>query len=274
MEVSNLDSLTYLKPFLAVIRSEETNGIITGVALSSVNKFVNYLLGKTSKNADKSLESIAEAVIQCRFEATDPESDEVVLMKILEVLLSCIESPLATSLPDELVFEMVQTCYKMGNLTRLSELLRKTAEQTVIKMIETIFHHVSFLTNQQIQNESSHRINHNGNTFINSKGVCFVNEQGNDKKLYSTKDLLLKIEKEEVGRKGFGLACLVKLMAFLCSILQFSPDDDSLQLDEPCFLGLKILNTIIDTCDLNLLQTPQLLVIFRDNLCSHNLLKV
>ena len=36
-------------------------------------------------NADKALENIAETVTHCRFEATDPDSDEVVLMKILQV---------------------------------------------------------------------------------------------------------------------------------------------------------------------------------------------
>ena len=36
-------------------------------------------------NVAKSVESIAEAVIHCRFEATDPDSDEVVLIKILQV---------------------------------------------------------------------------------------------------------------------------------------------------------------------------------------------
>jgi hypothetical protein len=36
-------------------------------------------------NKVKVLESIADSVTHCRFEATDPESDEVVLMKILKV---------------------------------------------------------------------------------------------------------------------------------------------------------------------------------------------
>jgi len=32
----------FLAPFLAVIRSEETTGPITGLALTSVNKFLSY----------------------------------------------------------------------------------------------------------------------------------------------------------------------------------------------------------------------------------------
>ena len=36
--------MVYLAPFLEVIRSENTTGPITGVALSSINKFLSYNL--------------------------------------------------------------------------------------------------------------------------------------------------------------------------------------------------------------------------------------
>jgi len=47
---SDLDEITpneFLEPFLDVIRSEETTGPITGLALTSVNKFLSYgLIGE------------------------------------------------------------------------------------------------------------------------------------------------------------------------------------------------------------------------------------
>lgn len=37
----------FLRPFLEVVRSEDTTGPITGLALTSVNKFLSYgLIGK------------------------------------------------------------------------------------------------------------------------------------------------------------------------------------------------------------------------------------
>ena len=46
-DLSEIDVNTFLGPFLDVIRSEDTTGPITGVALSSVNKFLSYsLIGK------------------------------------------------------------------------------------------------------------------------------------------------------------------------------------------------------------------------------------
>ena len=41
-DLSAIDVNTFLGPFLDVIRSEDTTGPITGVALSSVNKFLSY----------------------------------------------------------------------------------------------------------------------------------------------------------------------------------------------------------------------------------------
>ena len=48
LDFSDLDSNIFLGPFLEVIRSEDTTGPITGVALSSINKFLSYgLIGKS-----------------------------------------------------------------------------------------------------------------------------------------------------------------------------------------------------------------------------------
>ena len=50
-DLSEIDVNTFLGPFLDVIRSEDTTGPITGVALSSVNKFLSYgLIGMCSTN--------------------------------------------------------------------------------------------------------------------------------------------------------------------------------------------------------------------------------
>ena len=52
--------------------------------------------------------AIGFTVTHCRFEATDPESDEVVLMKILHVLLACVRGAAGRLLSDDMIYEMVQ----------------------------------------------------------------------------------------------------------------------------------------------------------------------
>jgi hypothetical protein len=64
--------------------------------------------------------AIADAVTHCRFEATDNDSDEVVLFKILRVLLACLRCPAGALLSDHAVCEMLQTCFRMSVQVRLS----------------------------------------------------------------------------------------------------------------------------------------------------------
>lgn len=50
-ELSDVEPNVFLRPFLEVVRSEDTTGPITGLALTSVNKFLSYgLIGKKSQH--------------------------------------------------------------------------------------------------------------------------------------------------------------------------------------------------------------------------------
>ncbi|EGG23568.1 Arf guanyl-nucleotide exchange factor [Cavenderia fasciculata] len=138
-DFKTLDTVSYLDPFLLVIRSQETSGPITGTALTSVNKFLNLFINADSNNIQSAIKSIAESAAHCKFEATDSRSDEVVLMKILQVLLSCVKNPAGIYLSDDLVYEIVQTCYLMIDQSRSSELLKKTAEVTIQEIVTIIF---------------------------------------------------------------------------------------------------------------------------------------
>lgn len=137
---TELDVNTFLGPFLEVIRSEDTTGPITGVALSSVNKFLSYgLIDPSVESARSGIDNLADAVTHARFVGTDPSSDEVVLMKILQVLRTLLLSPVGVHMTNESVCEIMQSCFRICFEMRLSELLRRTAEQTLIDMVQLLF---------------------------------------------------------------------------------------------------------------------------------------
>ena len=49
-ELNEIEPNAFLSPFLEVVRSEDTTGPITGLALTSINKFLSYgLVGKFEK---------------------------------------------------------------------------------------------------------------------------------------------------------------------------------------------------------------------------------
>lgn len=130
----------FLSPFLEVIRSEDTSGPITGLALASINKFLLYgLVDPESDGVSVAIENIADAITHTRFVGTDPASDEVVLMKILHVLQTLLLCPAGALLTDEAVCEIMQSCFRICFEMRLSELLRKSAEHTLMNMVQLLF---------------------------------------------------------------------------------------------------------------------------------------
>ncbi|XP_045926330.1 Golgi-specific brefeldin A-resistance guanine nucleotide exchange factor 1 isoform X2 [Micropterus dolomieu] len=139
-ELSNVEPNVFLRPFLEVVRSEDTTGPITGLALTSVNKFLSYgLIDANHEAAAEAIENMADAVTHARFVGTDPASDEVVLMKILQVLRTLLLTPVGAHLTNESVCEIMQSCFRICFEMRLSELLRKSAEHTLVDMVQLLF---------------------------------------------------------------------------------------------------------------------------------------
>ncbi|XP_039403123.1 Golgi-specific brefeldin A-resistance guanine nucleotide exchange factor 1 isoform X4 [Mauremys reevesii] len=139
-ELSEIEPNIFLRPFLEVIRSEDTTGPITGLALTSVNKFLSYaLIDPSHEGTAEGMENMADAVTHARFVGTDPASDEVVLMKILQVLRTLLLTPVGAHLTNESVCEIMQSCFRICFEMRLSELLRKSAEHTLVDMVQLLF---------------------------------------------------------------------------------------------------------------------------------------
>ncbi|CAG5122355.1 unnamed protein product, partial [Candidula unifasciata] len=137
---SEIEPNAFLSPFLEVIRSEDTTGPITGLALTSVNKFLSYgLVDPSGDMAAAAIENIADAVTHARFVGTDPSSDEVILMKILYVLRTLLLCPPGVLLTNESVCEIMQSCFRICFEMKLSELLRKSAENTLRDMVHLLF---------------------------------------------------------------------------------------------------------------------------------------
>jgi hypothetical protein len=90
-DLKDFDTMVWLRPFLDVIESAETSGPITGVALSSLSKFLLYgFIHPNSPRVAEAVNTIAHVVTRCRFERTDHSGDEVVLMRILQVRYTSI----------------------------------------------------------------------------------------------------------------------------------------------------------------------------------------
>uniref|UniRef100_A0A182JBH8 Uncharacterized protein n=1 Tax=Anopheles atroparvus TaxID=41427 RepID=A0A182JBH8_ANOAO len=130
----------FLAPFLDVIRSEETTGPVTSLALSAVNKFLSYgLIDPTHSTLAATVENIADAVTHARFVGTDQTSDGVVLMKIIQVLRTLVLSPEGSALSDESMCDIILSCFRLCFEPRLNELVRRTAENALKDVVLLLF---------------------------------------------------------------------------------------------------------------------------------------
>uniref|UniRef100_A0A672MT09 Golgi-specific brefeldin A-resistance guanine nucleotide exchange factor 1 n=1 Tax=Sinocyclocheilus grahami TaxID=75366 RepID=A0A672MT09_SINGR len=184
--LSDVEPNVFLRPFLEVVRSEDTTGPITGLALTSVNKFLSYgLIDANHEGAAEGIENMADAVTHARFVGTDPASDEVVLMKILQVLRTLLLTPVGAHLTNESVCEIMQSCFRICFEMRLSELLRKSAEHTLVDMVQLLFSRwglgtetCSCCSHNQTEPETKHNRNwvclHNGLRFHSQASLNYL----------------------------------------------------------------------------------------------------
>ncbi|KYM98687.1 Golgi-specific brefeldin A-resistance guanine nucleotide exchange factor 1 [Cyphomyrmex costatus] len=139
-DLSQLEPAVFLTPFLEIIRSEETTGPVTSLALSAVNKIISYGLVDPNHPAIATcVEAIADAVTHARFVGADASGDGVVLMRVLQVLRALMLSSAGDHLSNESVCEIMLSCFRICFETRLSEILRKTAEHCLKDMVQHLF---------------------------------------------------------------------------------------------------------------------------------------
>ena len=146
VDIRSFDIPSLLHPFLQVIRSSSTSAPITSIAIVAITKFFAYnLIDGGSPRLPLAMQLLSAAITHCRFEASDSAADEIVLLGILELMESMLSGPGGDLLGDESVCEMMETGLSMCCQTRLSDLLRRKAEMSMISMCQTIFERLKSL---------------------------------------------------------------------------------------------------------------------------------
>lgn len=85
------------------------------------------------------MQQLSSAITHCRFEASDSPADEIVLLRILKLMESMVSGQAGEVLGDESICEMMETGLSMCCQSRLSELLRRSAEIAMVSMCQVIF---------------------------------------------------------------------------------------------------------------------------------------
>lgn len=94
------------------------------------------------------MQLLSAAITHCRFEASDSAADEIVLLRILKLMEGMLSGPGGDFLGDESVCEMMETGLSMCCQMRLSELLRRSAEISMITMCQVVFERLKHLEDE------------------------------------------------------------------------------------------------------------------------------
>ncbi|KAL6839360.1 hypothetical protein ACP4OV_030630 [Aristida adscensionis] len=266
------EPLLYLRPFLDVVRSDETGAPITGAALSSLQKILTLdLVGPAAPGAAEAMAAVVDAVTGCRFEVTDPASEEAVLVRVLQVLLACVRGRAAPALANRHVCAIVSTCFRVVQQAGTKgELLQRVSRQTMQEVIRCIFARLPDVDAAVAADEQSAGCKNQG---------LGVEDMSNGKSDY----VCLNSSGDEVGDGGvvqdkammepFGVPCMVEILQFLCSLLNIAEDIDvnprmnPIDYDEdvPLF-ALGLINSAIELSASSIRRHPKLLAFVQDEL--------
>ena len=124
--------------------------------MTSIQDFINYrILDPHHPDVAVAVVSMTHAVTRCKFEATDIASDEIVLTNILRLLTTIAISDIGKKcISDKGICEMVEVAFGMHFQARISELLRKAAEQTLLVLTQTLFERLVVITREAEHRET------------------------------------------------------------------------------------------------------------------------
>ncbi|TMW60114.1 hypothetical protein Poli38472_000156 [Pythium oligandrum] len=142
--LAELSASSALRPFLDLIRHEHTSSTLTGAALEAVQNFLQCWNWKATHAAVSDvLSDIVDAVSQCRFQETNAESDQNVLVLVVHVLYTVLTLPCASKLSDHSMWQLVESLYALSRANRndphITLSLRSTATSFLHRAVEIIF---------------------------------------------------------------------------------------------------------------------------------------
>ncbi len=294
-DIRAFDTPALLHPFLQVIRSSSTSAPITSLAIIAITKFFSYnLINKDSPRLPLAMQLLASAVTHCRFEASDSSADEIVLLRILKLMEGMLSRAGGETLGDESVCEMMETGLSMCCQIRLSELLRRSAEMSMVTMCQIIFERLKHLEveageelgalergNREDMETIKMDPSVKGNNITSPQGsatearsssslempINGINETSAIPAGVSTVDLLKpSVEDAPSEVKPYSLPSIRELLRVLVDLL--NPHDRQHN-DTMRVMALRIIDVAFEVAGPSIAKHPSLASLAKDHLCRH-----
>ncbi|KAI1487734.1 Sec7-domain-containing protein [Biscogniauxia mediterranea] len=286
-DIHDFDAPALLSPFLQVIQASSTSAPITILALKAIRKFLSYgFISPDSRRFPLAMQSLSTAITHCRFEASDSAQDEVVLLMILHLMEDMLSGPGGALLSDESVCEMMETGLTMCCQSRLSELLRRTAEAAMIRMCQIIFEHLKHLEVEAgddleaLDNHANGEMeavkmvpSANGdNVIASSDAPTNETRQSSSTESTATNDAEANAgtdasdNPEALEIRPYSLPSMKELFRVLVDLLD---PHDKQQGDTMRVMALRIIHVALEVAGPSIARHPALAVVAEDRLCRH-----
>ncbi|KAK8059706.1 Sec7 domain-containing protein [Apiospora saccharicola] len=294
--IHDFDAPALLNPFLQVVQASSTSAPITTLALKAIRKFLSYgFISPESPRFPLAMQSLSTAITHCRFEASDSAQDEVVLLMILHLMEDMLSGPGGALLSDESVCEMMGTGLTMCCERELSELLRRTAESSMVRICQIIFEHLKYLEVEAGDDIEALEKQTNGDMDAvkivpsTNGGVMGApdapieaaeqRDSSSSEKTSSEKtstdrvtDPLVQTEEASVADsaeleiKPYSLPSMKELFRVLVDLLD--PHDDR-QTDIMRVMALRIIHVALEVAGPSIARHPALAIVAEDKLCRY-----
>ncbi|KAF9452840.1 Sec7-like domain is implicated in guanine nucleotide exchange function [Macrolepiota fuliginosa MF-IS2] len=290
-DFDNADLPVLLNPFFAILRSPLSTGPITSAALSALHSFFSCgLINPNSQHLDHALAELSSTVSHCKFETSDSSGDEVVLLKILTVIQDCLCGSVGAGLGDVEVCEMLETVLTTCCQMRLSELLRRSAENSMHSLVRTVFSKLHALDpvaeeaklaaadDEVVEGEIKMTVP-TQDTLVDvepeEQGQEKPKEEGEEEKIAVETEPERTIERDIdqtqplsttsfTNRPAYGLPSILELLRVIINVLD--PNDQQ-HTDSTRLVALGILNTAFEEAGTAIAEFPSLKVLVVDTGC-------
>jgi brefeldin A-resistance guanine nucleotide exchange factor 1 len=286
---------SYLKPFCDLIVNKDISGRITAIALGSLLKFLNYGLIDYTENQG-SAQLLCETMIKVKFIGTNASSDEVVLMRILLLIKELVTRGF-NLITNRTLYGMIRTCFRVIFEHNLSELLRKSAEHTLIDIVRILFMRLDEFKDserllnlennksgiQSINNKKQSSLESNNSNSNNNKELTStkLNEQLNSNSItnlnskednnkneittnLSTTTTTTTTTTNKPQQKCYDLDCIYDLFNYLAQIVNPNEQNNNLMSNQ---VGLNVLIVIFETAVISIGEKASLMKIVKNDLC-------
>lgn len=138
---NEIDPSLYLQPFWDLIASTEASAPITSVALSAIYNLLSFeVFDAQTVYAAEAMHCLVEVVTSCGDKFKDSSSEEVVLMKVLQVLLAVMKHATSKLLSDRDLCLVFESCFRVvQQAVTKGEILQRTARHSMHEIVKMLF---------------------------------------------------------------------------------------------------------------------------------------